>query len=123
MIDLIPLHFAHHIAGFEPDGYLSGENWLQTLPGLLRDLLDEWELERDEGQRTLVYQARRGGDTDVSLLQEPGLESWQRFTVPTSLRDVEPSVGLILRPGGVRAPSADWDAPAKPPPKPPEDGA
>ena len=45
MIDLIPLHFAHHIAGFEPDGYVSGEDWLQTLPGLLRDLLDEWELE------------------------------------------------------------------------------
>jgi streptomycin 6-kinase len=45
VIDLIPLHFAHHIAGFEPDGYVSGEDWLQTLPGLLRDLLDEWELE------------------------------------------------------------------------------
>ena len=45
MIDLIPLHFAHHIAGFEPDGYVSGEECLQSLPGLLRDLVDEWELE------------------------------------------------------------------------------
>jgi hypothetical protein len=87
----------------------------------LAKLLDEWEVERDEGQRTLVYQARRGGDTDVSLLQEPGLGGWQRFTVPTSLRDVEPSVGLILRPGGVRAPAADWDVPDRPPPKPPKD--
>jgi Streptomycin 6-kinase len=45
VIDLIPLHFAHHIASFEPDGYVSGEDWLQALPGLLGDLLDEWELE------------------------------------------------------------------------------
>lgn len=45
MIDLIPLHFAHHIAGFEADGYVSGEDWLHDLPALLRDLLDEWELE------------------------------------------------------------------------------
>ena len=45
MIDLIPLHFAHHIAGVAADGYLSGEDWLQELPGLLRDLLAEWELE------------------------------------------------------------------------------
>ncbi|GAA6526533.1 aminoglycoside phosphotransferase family protein [Intrasporangium sp. DVR] len=45
MIDLIPLHFAHHIAGVEADGYVSGEEWLQHLPGLLRDLLAEWELE------------------------------------------------------------------------------
>ncbi|ADU48739.1 aminoglycoside phosphotransferase family protein [Intrasporangium calvum] len=45
MIDLIPLHFAHRIAGVAADGYLSGEDWLQELPGLLRDLLAEWELE------------------------------------------------------------------------------
>jgi streptomycin 6-kinase len=45
VIDLIPLHFAHHVAGLEADGYASGEDWLQTLPGLLRDLLAEWELE------------------------------------------------------------------------------
>ncbi|MDV3223437.1 aminoglycoside phosphotransferase family protein [Intrasporangium sp.] len=45
MIDLIPLHFAHHIAGFAADGYVSGVDWLEGLPGLLRGLLDEWELE------------------------------------------------------------------------------
>lgn len=43
--DLIPAHFAHAVAGFDPDGYLSGEDWLETLPALIRDLLDEWELE------------------------------------------------------------------------------
>ena len=45
MIDLIPLHFAHHIAGLAADGYVSGEDWLQGLPSLLGDLLVEWELE------------------------------------------------------------------------------
>lgn len=43
--DLIPAHFAHEVAGFEADGYVSGEDWLETLPGLIGDLLTEWELE------------------------------------------------------------------------------
>lgn len=45
MFDLIPAHFAQHIVGFEPDGYASGEDWLDSLPSLIRDLLSEWELE------------------------------------------------------------------------------
>lgn len=43
--DLIPALFAHDLIAREPDGYLSGEEWLPTLPRLLRDLLTEWELE------------------------------------------------------------------------------
>jgi streptomycin 6-kinase len=45
MIELIPAHFAHRVIGFEPDGYASGEEWIADLPGLLADLLAEWELE------------------------------------------------------------------------------
>jgi streptomycin 6-kinase len=45
VFDLIPAHFAQHIVGFEPDGYASGEDWLDSLPSLIRDLLSEWELE------------------------------------------------------------------------------
>lgn len=43
--DLIPAHFAHEIVARDADGYLSGEDWLHGLPGLLQDLLHEWELE------------------------------------------------------------------------------
>ncbi len=45
LFDLIPAHFAHEVAGFEADGYVSGEDWLETLPALIGDLLSEWDLE------------------------------------------------------------------------------
>lgn len=45
MIDVIPAHFAHRLTGFESEGYASGEEWIADLPGLLADLLQEWELE------------------------------------------------------------------------------
>ena len=44
-LDLVPAHFAHAISGYPSEGYVSGEDWLDTLPGLLGDLLTEWELE------------------------------------------------------------------------------
>lgn len=43
--DLIPAHFAHAVSGYGAHGYASGENWIEGLPRLLSDLLDEWELE------------------------------------------------------------------------------
>ena len=53
-------------------------------------LLDAWRAATPVGQRTLVYQRRGKSDTDVSLLQEPGIEGWSVWTVPTSMRNVEP---------------------------------
>ena len=67
-------------------------------------LLDEWKKEAAVGQRTLVYQRRGKSDTDVSLLQEPGIEGWSRWTVPTSMRNVETAVPLKLRRDGISAP-------------------
>ncbi|GAB2758461.1 streptomycin 6-kinase [Terrabacter koreensis] len=45
MYDLIPAHFAHEVSGYESTGYLSGEDWIDGLPGLITALLSEWELE------------------------------------------------------------------------------
>ncbi|HSU74086.1 MAG TPA: aminoglycoside phosphotransferase family protein [Terrabacter sp.] len=45
MYDLIPALFAHEVSGYEADGYVSGEDWIDDLPGLITDLLAEWELE------------------------------------------------------------------------------
>jgi hypothetical protein len=58
----------------------------------------------------------------VSLLQEPGLDGWSTWTVPTSMRNVEPAVPLALRPRGIAPATAKWDAPEKAatPPKEPE---
>jgi streptomycin 6-kinase len=32
MYDIIPAHFAHAVSGYEPDGYLSGDDWIDELP-------------------------------------------------------------------------------------------
>ena len=59
--------------------------------------LEEWSDEADRGERHLGYRESRDGTT-VGLLRQPGTGRWQSFTVPNSMREVEPNVGLILRP-------------------------
>jgi hypothetical protein len=92
----------------------------QALQDLIDAQLDEWRKEAEVGQRTLVYRARDKSDSDVSLLKEPGLEGWDRWTVPTSMRNVETAVPLKLRPNGIAAPPSDWEPPERAaPPHPP----
>ena len=95
-----------------------GHQAAQALGERIEALLDEWKKEAAVGQRTLVYQRRGKSDTDVSLLQEPGIEGWTRWTVPTSMRNVETAVPLKLRPDGISAPGEEWEAPARSAPVP-----
>ncbi len=84
-------------------------------------LLHAWKAAADVGQRDLVYQARGRSQADVSLLEEPEIEGWKLFTVPTSMRNVEAAVPLMLRPAGISVPAESWEAPEKsaaiPPPE------
>jgi hypothetical protein len=96
-----------------------GHAGAQALEDRIDAQLDEWRKEAAVGQRTLVYQARGKSDSDVSLLKEPGIEGWDRWTVPTSMRNVETAVPLKLRPNGITAPSSDWEAPERSAPLPP----
>ena len=82
-----------------------GHQAAQALGERIEALLEDWKAQADVGQRRLVYQRRGKSDTDVSLLQEPGIEGWTRWTVPTSMRNVETAVPLALRP--------DWDQPRR----------
>ena len=66
--------------------------------------------------------ARGKSDTDVSLLQEPGIEGWSGWTVPTSMRNVETAVPLELREHGISAPREDWVPPERSAPILPKDG-
>ena len=50
---------------------------------------------RATGGRILGYRDRQDGKT-LGLLQPPDLRGWADFTCLTSLRDVEPMIGLIL---------------------------
>jgi len=61
---------------------------------------DEWVNEATRGGRRLGYEAgkrRKKGEGDIAaLLRKPGLQAWDHFTVPLSLREVEPGVRLVM---------------------------
>ena len=63
----------------------------------LKRKVDCWQAEaqRTAGGRVLGYRDVRDGVT-VNLLHNPGLKRWEEFTCLNSLREVEPTVKLIL---------------------------
>jgi hypothetical protein len=63
----------------------------------VKELLDVWHdrAGRSGGGQILGYKDRKDGLT-IGLLQSPEAGRWDDFTCLNSLRDVEPSVGLIL---------------------------
>ncbi len=70
---------------------------------MLEQRLDEWLARAAQAVKTgsrLGYEERRDSNT-VGLLDRPGLVGWHLFTVLNSLRDVEPSVGLVLQEGAL----------------------
>ena len=74
----------------------------------LQSKVDLWKAEAQNttGGRVLTYTEPRGSNgpkrgTTVSLLHHTGLERWQEFTCLNSLRDVEPTVKLIVDDGGL----------------------
>ena len=100
---------------------LVGRAWEISHEAALRDLafselkerLDEWAHEAGKGGRTLAYEKKGPSRaTTVALLKRPGIQAWDNFTVPMSMREVEPGVGLvmsIIRFGGS---DPDWTPPA-----------
>jgi hypothetical protein len=76
---------------------------------VLQAKLDLWraEAQNTTGGRTLTYTEPGGGGdgpkrgTTVQLLQRPGMERWEEFTCLNSLREVEPTVKLIIDDGGL----------------------
>lgn len=57
---------------------------------------DDWAKEANVAGRTLVYQKRSKGGIEYQLLDEPGVDTWSTWTVPMSMREVEPGVGLVM---------------------------
>ncbi len=73
---------------------------------VLKEKLDLWrnEAQNTAGGRTLTYSEVWGHEkkgTSVSLLQKPGLQKWEQFTCLNSLREVEPTVKLIIEDFGL----------------------
>ena len=93
---------------------------LAGVRAVLQAKLDLWraEAQNTTGGRTLTYTEPVGGGdgpkrgTAVQLLQRPGLERWEEFTCLNSLREVEPTVKLIMDDGGL---DEVTEAPPEPP--------
>ena len=71
--------------------------------------LDYWlcQIQNSIGGTVLGYQTKKDGVT-IGLLEQPGQGGWQPFTCLNSLRNVEPTIGLIL---DERVPDDDYRPP------------
>ena len=80
----------------------NGNEIEQLVRAELNERIDQWlaESQKTSGGRVLGYDEERDGVT-VGLLNRPGLDPWDDFTCLNSLRDVEPTVGLIFHDGGL----------------------
>jgi hypothetical protein len=62
----------------------------------LKSRADEWAKEAAVPGRLLVYQKYGAGPTAYALLEPPGIRPWSTWTVPMSMREVEPGVNLVM---------------------------
>lgn len=80
--------------------------------GELKERLDEWSTEAGKGGRTLAYERKgQNKQTTVALLKRPGIQAWDNFTVPMSMREVEPGVRLIMSTVRFGGTTPGWTAP------------
>jgi hypothetical protein len=80
---------AEQVSGKKEDG--------ERVKKMLTQRVDFWlaRAQRPTGGNILGYQVSKDGLTP-GLLERPGVGPWEMFTCLTSLREVEPTVGLIL---------------------------
>jgi hypothetical protein len=62
----------------------------------MKSRADEWAKEAAMPGRMLVYQKYGAGPTAYALLEAPGIKPWSTWTVPMSMREVEPGVNLVM---------------------------
>jgi hypothetical protein len=66
----------------------------------LKERADEWAKEASVPGRTLAYEKRgERAATLVPLIKSPGIHAWDNWTIPMSMREVEPGVRLIMNTG------------------------
>lgn len=85
----------------------------KTAEQMMDQRIDEWVSEATRGGRNLGYDRQRKAGTVAPLLKRPGVHAWDRFTVPMSMREVEPGVRLIMETTRLASPP-DWVMPVKP---------
>ena len=80
----------------------------QMVENELQELVYDWAHQVSQPDADYGYQGRKDGST-VGLLKMPSGAPWGDFTVLTSMRDVEPTAGLILSDTWGGKPP-DWEA-------------
>jgi hypothetical protein len=96
--------------------YVADEPRAELVRDALKTRLDQWaaRIAQTVGAR-LGYKEQRDGST-VGLLQLPGGADWSLFACLNSLRDVEPTVNLVLDDGGLDGTTAHpWTFAEHPP--------
>ena len=63
---------------------------------MVADRIDRWVKEANKVGRHLGYETRKKKGDVAPLLKKPGAQAWDEFTVPMSMREVEPGVKLIM---------------------------
>ncbi|WP_081503952.1 DISARM system helicase DrmA [Alicyclobacillus hesperidum] len=58
--------------------------------------IDRWVKEALKPGRRLGYEMHHGQGDMAALLKKPGVLAWDEFTVPMSMREVEPGVQLVM---------------------------
>lgn len=84
-----------------------------TAEQMIGQRIDDWVAQAVKGGRDLGYDRERKAGTVAPLLKRPGVHTWDRFTVPMSMREVEPGVRLIMDATTLSSPP-NWVMPAKP---------
>ena len=75
----------------------SAKNRKSLIEQALRRRADEWSKKAAVVGRVLVYKNTRSqSGIDKPLIESPGVEAWDTWTVPMSMREVEPGVQLIM---------------------------
>lgn len=65
--------------------------------------IDLWVKDASVGGRRLAYEKKgQRRDTKVALIERPGSKPWGNFTVPMSMREVEPGVALVMNSGRLK---------------------
>ena len=68
----------------------------EEMAAMIKARIDHWVSEATQAGRTLGYERKSRQGEVVPLLKRPGLMAWDKTTVPTSMREVESSVRLIM---------------------------
>lgn len=87
----------------------------QLAEASIKQRIDDWVKENGVAGRTVAYEKKgQNIGAKVALIKTPGMKEWDRFTVPMSMREVEPGVKLQMNTNTLDA-GPDWKAQVKKP--------